>query len=186
MEKDAKVLAVDGEFGADLFAVGLVEKEAFEDPAVLGGELGENLADGSLPLAGDECSFEVDPDIGQVGKLFFGSGVFLLAAQRFEDDVFRYGVDEGGETFYGGAAPNVDEDAEESFLTDIVDELPRTQLETKAGLKDRSEVSDEMGFGVRLAVPKTRQIIQIERQLLHRRPGSLHGISRPGDGAEKS
>jgi hypothetical protein len=73
MEEDAEVLAVDGEFGADLFAVGLVEKEAFKDAAVLGGELGENLADGSLALAGDEGGFEVDPDIGQVRELFLGS-----------------------------------------------------------------------------------------------------------------
>ena len=73
MQQNAEVLAVDGEFGADLFAVGLVEKKAFEDATVLGGELGENLADGSLPLAGDEGGFEVNPDIGQVRELFFGS-----------------------------------------------------------------------------------------------------------------
>jgi hypothetical protein len=112
--------------------------------------------------------------------------MFLLAAQSFEDDVFRNGVHEGGETFDGGATPDVDQDAKERFLTDIVDKLPRAQLEPKASMKDGGKVSDEMSFGVRIAVLEARQILQIERQLLHKRPGSLHGTSRPGDGAEKS
>jgi hypothetical protein len=186
MEQDAQVFAIYFEFGAELLAVGFVEEEALENPAVFVGEFGEHLADGGLALLGDERGVEVDADVGEVGELFFGGGVLLLAAQGFEHDIFRNGVDEGGQTFNLGAAANVDENAEERFLADVVDHLAGAKLEAETSLEYVREVVHEVSFRVWFLILQAGQILQVERRLFHRRPGSIHGTSRPGKNVQGS
>jgi hypothetical protein len=186
MEQHPEILSIDGEFGTELVAVGLIEKEALEDPAVFIRKFGQYLADGGLALFGDQRGIEVDADIGEVREFLFGGGVFLLATERFEHHVFGHRMDKGGEAFDLGSAADVDEDAEESFLADVVDHLARAQLETKTGLEHTREVVHEVGFRVWFLVLQARQIVQIKRRLFHRRPGSLHGTSSPGKSVQGS
>ena len=132
MEENAEVFAVDAKFGAEFLAVGFVEEETLEDEAVFVRQLGEDLADSGLALLIDEGRVEIDANVGQVRELGFGGGVFALAAEGFEEDVLRNGVDKGGEAFDFGAAADVKDDAEEGLLTDVVDYLAGPETEAEA------------------------------------------------------
>jgi len=127
------------------------------------------LADGGLALLVDERRVKIDPDIGEVWKLGFGGRVFPLSAEGFVEDVFRNGVDESREAFDFRAAADVEDDAQEGFLTDVVDHLARADPEAKAGLQHAREVRDEVLFGLWLLLLEAGQVVQIERRLLHRR-----------------
>jgi len=186
MEEDAEILAIDIEFGAEFVAVGFIEEEALKNAAVFIREFGEDLTDRGLALFGDERGIEVDADIGQIGELLFGGGVLLLSADRFENDIFRDGVDKGGEALDLGAAADVDENAEEGFLADIVDHLAGPELKAQTGLEHIREVIHEVGFRIGFLFLQAGQILQIERRLFHRRPGSIHVSSRPGKNVQGS
>ena len=179
MEEDAKILAVDAKFGAQFFAVGFVQKEALENAAIFLGEFGENLADSGLALLVYEGRVEIDTDVGEIGELEFGGGVFPLSAESFQQDVFRYGMDESWEAFDFGAAANVQDDAEKGFLTDVVDHLAGTKAEAEAGLQHTCKVRDEVSFGLWLLLFEAGQVVRIKRRLLHRRDRWNKSTSSP-------
>ncbi len=112
--------------------------------------------------------------------------MLLLTSKRFEDYVFRDGVDEGGQAFDLGTATDVDEDTEEGLLADVVDHLAGTELKPQTRLKHVREVIHEVGFRVWFLFLQASQILQVERRLFHRRPGSIHVISRPGENVQGS
>lgn len=180
MEENAEVFAVDAEFSAEFLAVGFIEEETLEDAAVLLWQLGQDLADGGLALLIDEGGVEIDADIGEVRELGFSGSVFALAAERFEEDVFRNGVDEGREAFDFGASADVQDHAEEGLLTDVVNHLAGPETETETGLQHAREVRDEMPFGVWLLLFEAGQVVQIKRRLLHRSARWNYSTSGPG------
>lgn len=159
MEENAEVFAVDPEFGAEFLAVGFVKKEALEDTAVFVRQFGEDLADGGLALLIDEGGVEIDTDVRQVWELGFGGGVFALAAEGFKEDVLRNGVDEGWEAFDFGAAADVEDDAEEGLLTNVVDHLSGPETEAEAELQHACEVRDEVPFSLWLLLFEAGQVV---------------------------
>ena len=78
-------------------------------------------------------------------------------------------MDERGEAFDFGAAADVEDDAEEGFLADVVDHLAGADPEAEARLQHAREVRDEVPFGLWLLLFEAGQVVQIKRRLLHRR-----------------